>query len=44
MNITDIDDKIIKRAKETNVDFFEFGRKWETAFFNDMKFIFVFKK
>ena len=33
MNITDIDDKIIKRSIEEKRDFFEFGRYWEKDFF-----------
>ena len=33
MNITDIDDKIIKRSKEEKKDFFEFGKYWEKDFF-----------
>ena len=37
MNITDIDDKIIKGAKEQNIEYFEFSRQWETDFFSDMK-------
>ena len=37
MNITDIDDKIIKRANEVNVPFHEFSRQWETEYFEDMK-------
>ena len=33
MNITDIDDKIIKNSKEQGRDFFEFGKFWEKDFF-----------
>lgn len=33
MNITDIDDKIIMRAKERNLDFAKLSRDFETAFF-----------
>lgn len=33
MNITDIDDKIIKRSQEEKKDFFEFGKYWEKDFF-----------
>ena len=37
MNITDIDDKIIRKAIEAKVDFTEISRKYETEFLNDMK-------
>ena len=37
MNITDIDDKIIKRANESKEQFNTFSRKYETLFFKDMK-------
>lgn len=37
MNITDIDDKIIKRSNEQCVPFREFCKKWERAFFRDME-------
>lgn len=33
MNITDIDDKIIKQSQAENIDFFEFARFWERDFF-----------
>jgi cysteinyl-tRNA synthetase len=36
MNFTDIDDKIIKRAKEENVPFGEITRKYEEAFCEDI--------
>jgi len=36
MNITDIDDKIILRAREQNIDPFKLAKKWENAFFKDM--------
>lgn len=36
MNITDIDDKIIKKVKETGVNYNEFIKKMETEFFTDM--------
>ncbi|CBZ55622.1 hypothetical protein NCLIV_060470 [Neospora caninum Liverpool] len=36
MNITDIDDKIIKRSIEQGVDFLTLARHWEKEFFNDM--------
>jgi len=37
MNITDIDDKIINRAKEHNVAPLELARTYETRFMEDMK-------
>jgi len=37
MNITDIDDKIIKRSNEENEDFNEFAKKYITAFFDDLE-------
>eukprot|EP00828_Plagiopyla_frontata_P020855 TRINITY_DN267_c0_g1_i6.p1 TRINITY_DN267_c0_g1~~TRINITY_DN267_c0_g1_i6.p1 ORF type:complete len:609 (-),score=125.04 TRINITY_DN267_c0_g1_i6:43-1869(-) len=37
MNITNIDDKIIKRAMEQNVDFEQFAQKFENEFFEDMR-------
>jgi len=37
MNITDVDDKIIKRSNEKNEDFSEFAEKYITAFFDDLK-------
>src|SRR5271170_4755702 len=37
MNITDIEDKIIKRVRETKTTLPEFTGKIETAFFDDMK-------
>lgn len=42
MNITDIDDKIIIRAKEQNIPFTELSRKWEVAYMEDMKALKVF--
>jgi cysteinyl-tRNA synthetase len=36
MNITNIDDKIIKHSQEQKRDFFEFGKFWEKDFFNVM--------
>ena len=38
MNVTDIDDKIIKRSNEVNMEFDKFARKYENEFFEDMKF------
>lgn len=37
VNITDIDDKIIKRANEQKVNFEEFSRKNEREFWKDMQ-------
>ena len=37
MNITDVDDKIINRSIEEGVNYFEFARKWENDYFDDMK-------
>ena len=37
MNITDIDDKIIREANKQGVPFNEFSRKFETEFLKDMK-------
>src|SRR6266436_5023527 len=37
MNITDIDDKIIKRVHETKTSLREFTAQFEAAFFNDLK-------
>lgn len=37
MNITDIDDKIIKKANESGKEFSEISREFETEFFEDMK-------
>ena len=37
MNITDIDDKIIRKSIEQNVDYLQISRKYETEFFEDMK-------
>lgn len=36
MNVTDIDDKIIKRANERHIPFNELGRQYETEFMEDM--------
>jgi cysteinyl-tRNA synthetase len=36
MNITDIDDKIIKKARELDIDFKEVSRRYTELFFNDM--------
>lgn len=37
INITDIDDKIIKRSEEENVEFSALAKKWELDFWEDMK-------
>ena len=39
MNITDIDDKIIREANKSGVPFGEFSRKYETEFLDDMKLL-----
>lgn len=36
MNITDIDDKIIKKALETNSNWIDIAKQYEKSFFNDM--------
>jgi cysteinyl-tRNA synthetase len=37
MNITDVDDKIIKRVRESKTSLRDFTSKFETAFFDDLK-------
>ncbi len=37
MNITDVDDKIIKRVRETKTSLHEFTGRFETAFFDDLR-------
>jgi cysteinyl-tRNA synthetase len=37
MNITDIEDKIIKGANESKLDFLEFTKRWEKDFFDSME-------
>src|SRR5512143_2408788 len=37
MNITDVDDKIIKRISESGLSLREFTGKFESAFFDDLK-------
>ncbi|MEK6936890.1 MAG: cysteine--tRNA ligase [Nanoarchaeota archaeon] len=39
MNITDIDDKIIKKAKEENTDWKSVTKKYEKAFYEDIKIL-----
>ena len=40
MNITDIDDKIINNSIREGIEFYEFAKKWEREFFEDMKYKF----
>lgn len=37
MNITDVEDKIIKNSNEQGIEYFEFAQKWEADFFTDME-------
>lgn len=37
MNITDIDDKIIRKANESGKNYLEIARQFETEFLEDMK-------
>ena len=37
MNVTDIDDKIIRKAAQDKIDFREIARKYENEFMEDMK-------
>ena len=37
MNVTDVEDKIIKRVRETKTTLREFTGKYEAAFFEDLK-------
>ena len=37
MNITDVDDKIIKRVRESKTSLHEFTSRFENAFFEDLK-------
>lgn len=39
MNITDIDDKIIIRSNERNVNFSDFAKMWENDYFKDMSIL-----
>lgn len=36
MNITDVEDKIIKNSRDEGIEYFEFARRWEAEFFEDM--------
>jgi cysteinyl-tRNA synthetase len=37
MNITDLDDKIIRKAQDEGLDFSEVSRRYETSFLEDMR-------
>ncbi len=37
MNITDVDDKTIRRSIELNIPFYEFTESYTTAFYEDVK-------
>src|SRR3989344_5187035 len=37
MNITDVDDKIIRNAKDSGKTIFDFTRPYEKSFYNDLK-------
>ena len=37
MNVTDVDDKIIRKANEEKVEFTVISRKFEESFLNDME-------
>jgi cysteinyl-tRNA synthetase len=37
MNVTNIDDKIILRAREQGIEFLQLANKWEASFFEDMR-------
>eukprot|EP00388_Colpodella_angusta_P012500 GDKJ01031704.1.p1 GENE.GDKJ01031704.1~~GDKJ01031704.1.p1 ORF type:complete len:674 (-),score=212.15 GDKJ01031704.1:213-2234(-) len=39
MNITDVEDKIIKRSVQEGITFEELSRKWENEFFKDMQLL-----
>ncbi len=41
MNITDVDDKIIRRARERSVEIIELAREYEELFHEDMKSLFI---
>ncbi|GMH84150.1 hypothetical protein TrVE_jg7116 [Triparma verrucosa] len=43
MNITDIDDKIIKRSNERGIEFTELARHWEVEYLKDMEDLGVLK-
>ena len=37
-NVTDIDDDVLRKAKETNRDWIELGNFWTNKFLNDLNF------
>ena len=39
MNLTDVDDRIIKMCRENNLDLYEFTEKYAKAFFDDLDFL-----
>lgn len=41
-NVTDIDDDVLRKAKETNVNWIELGNFWTDKFLNDLNFLNVF--
>ncbi len=41
-NVTDIDDDILKKAKEENINWVELGNFWTDNFLNDLNFLNVF--
>ena len=43
MNITDVDDKIINNSRAEGIQYFQFARKWEADFFEDMEVLGVEK-
>src|SRR4030042_3349181 len=43
MNITDIDDKIIKGSREQGIGFRELAQKYEKAFFEDLEKLNIFR-
>src|ERR1035437_3781316 len=38
-NVTDIDDDVLRKAKEENRDWQELGKYWTDKFLNDLKFL-----
>ena len=39
MNLTDVDDRIIKVCRENNQDLYEFTERYSKAFFEDLDFL-----
>lgn len=37
MNITDVDDKIINNSRDQGIQYFQFAKKWQADFFEDME-------